>query len=150
MEEIIKMREDKSFSRNSFKWFTTIPTRWIDMDIYGHVNNVQYYSYFDTAIAEHLIEAGKLDPKTADIIGLVVETSCTFKKSIGFPADVNAGIRVVRVGRTSVKYEIGLFIDSDTDAAAMGYFVHVYVDRKTQEPAEIPKTRLQAIKDLAV
>ena len=96
------MREDKGFSRDSFKWFATIPTRWIDMDIYGHVNNVQYYSYFDTAIAEHLIEAGKLDPKTADIIGLVVETSCTFKKSIGFPADVNAGIRVVRVGRTSL------------------------------------------------
>ena len=109
------MGDVTDFSRESFKWFTTIPTRWIDMDIYGHVNNVQYYSYFDTAIAQHLIEVGKLEPNTAEIVGLVVETSCTFRKSIGFPANVNAGIRVVRVGTSSVRYEIGLFIDDDPE-----------------------------------
>ena len=114
------MGEVTDFSRGSFKWFTTIPTRWIDMDIYGHVNNVQYYSYFDTAIAQHLIEVGKLEPNTAEIVGLVVETSCTFRKSIGFPANVNAGIRVVRVGTSSVGYEIGLFIDDDPGPAATG------------------------------
>ena len=144
------MREIIDSSRGSFKWFTTIPTRWIDMDIYGHVNNVQYYSFFDTAIAQHLIEVGKLDPNSAEIVGLVVETSCTFKKSIGFPANVNAGIRVVRVGKSSVRYEIGLFIDNDLDAAATGYFVHVYVNKKTQQPTEIPRPRLLAINELKV
>ena len=144
------MRETIDSSRGSFKWFTTIPTRWIDMDIYGHVNNVQYYSFFDTAIAQHLIEVGKLDPNAAEIVGLVVETSCTFKKSIGFPANVNAGIRVVRVGKSSVRYEIGLFIDNDLDAAATGYFVHVYVNKKTQQPTEIPRPRLLAINELKV
>ncbi|MAI13895.1 MAG: thioesterase [Rhodospirillaceae bacterium] len=144
------MGEVTDFSRESFKWFTTIPTRWIDMDIYGHVNNVQYYSYFDTAIAQHLIEVGKLDPNTAEIVGLVVETSCTFRKSIGFPANVNAGIRVVRVGTSSVRYEIGLFIDDDPEPAANGYFVHVYVNKETQKPTEIPSPRLHAINELKV
>ena len=144
------MEEVNNFSRGSFKWFTTIPTRWIDMDIYGHVNNVQYYSYFDTAIAQHLIEVGKLDPNTAENVGLVVETSCTFRKSIGFPANVNAGIRVVRVGRSSARYEIGLFIVNYQDPAATGYFVHVYVNKETQKPTEIPSPRLQAINELAV
>ena len=142
------MGDVTDFSRESFKWVTTIPTRWIDMDIYGHVNNVQYYSYFDTAIAQHLIEVGKLEPNTAEIVGLVVETSCTFRKSIGFPANVNAGIRVVRVGTSSVRYEIGLFIDDDAEPAATGYFVHVYVNKKTQNPTEIPPPRLQAINEL--
>ena len=144
------MDDVSDLSRESFKWFTTIPTRWIDMDIYGHVNNVQYYSYFDTAIAQHLIEVGKLDPNSAEIVGLVVETSCTFKKSIGFPANVNAGIRVVRVGTSSVRYQIGLFINNDSEPAATGYFVHVYVDRKTQKPTEIPEPRLRAISELKV
>ena len=144
------MEEVTDFSRESFKWFTTIPTRWIDMDIYGHVNNVQYYSYFDTAIAQHLIEVGKLEPNTAEIVGLVVETSCTFRKSIGFPANVNAGIRVVRVGTSSVRYEIGLFIDDDPEPAATGYFVHVYVNKKTQKPTGIPALRLHAINELKV
>ena len=144
------MGEVTDFLRGSFKWFTTIPTRWIDMDIYGHVNNVQYYSYFDTAIAQHLIEIGKLEPNTAEIVGLVVETSCTFRKSIGFPANVNAGIRVVRVGTSSVRYEIALFIDNDPEPAATGYFVHVYVNKKTQEPTGIPAPRLHAIKELKV
>jgi len=135
-------------TRDGYAWFIDIPTRWIDVDVYGHVNNVQYYSYFDTAVAAHLIEHGGLDPRTSPVIGLVIETKCTFKKSFIHPETVNAGLRIVHIGRTSVRYEIGLFREGEDDPAANGYFVHVYVDRESQEPRPIPEERLAAMRML--
>ena len=136
--------------RDNFAWFNKILVRWIDMDVYGHVNNVQYYSYFDSAVAEHLIQHGELDPKNSPIIGLVVETKCTFLKSIPFPATVNVGLRVSRIGKTSATYEIGLFVNDEVTPAATGYFVHVYVERSTQKPVAIPNKRRKAIEMLLV
>jgi acyl-CoA thioester hydrolase len=125
-------------TRESYAWFVDIPTRWMDVDVYGHVNNVEYYSYFDTAVAAHLIEVGGLDPHNSPVIGLVIETKCLFKKSLLFPIVVNAGLRVVHIGRSSVRYEIGLFREGDDEPAATGHFVHVYVERQSQKPAPIP------------
>lgn len=142
------MEKTSAITRKDYVWFAEIPTRWIDMDIYGHVNNVQYYSFFDTAVAAHLIKHGGLDPVKSRIIGLVVETKCEFKKSICFPSLVKAGLTVTHIGRSSVKYEIGLFIDEDEEPAATGYFVHVYVERATQRPAAIPEERRRAIEVL--
>lgn len=135
-------------TRDRYAWFTDIPTRWIDVDVYGHVNNVQYYSFFDTAVAAHLIEFGGLDPRTSPVIGLVIDTQCTFMKSLLYPMTVNAGLRVVHIGRTSVRYEIGLFRDGEEEPAATGHFVHVYVDRASQQPMPIPEQRRAAIERL--
>ena len=135
-------------TRESYAWFVDIPTRWMDVDVYGHVNNVEYYSYFDTAVAAHLIEVGGLDPHNSPVIGLVIETKCLFKKSLLFPIVVNAGLRVVHIGRSSVRYEIGLFRESDDEPAATGHFVHVYVERQSQKPAPIPDERRAAMETL--
>jgi acyl-CoA thioester hydrolase len=110
----------------------------MDNDVYGHINNVVYYSFFDTAVNEHLITSGCLDAAHSPVIGLVVETSCQYFKSISFPAAVHAGLRVTKLGTSSVRYEIGLFLNGDETAAAEGYFVHVYVDRTTNKPAPVP------------
>src|SRR5262249_39665142 len=107
-------------------------------DIYGHVNNVVYYSYFDTVVNRYLIEGGFLDLETSSVVGLVVETGCRFAKPIAFPDDVTAGLRVAHLGTSSVRYEIALFRGDDDDAAAEGHFVHVYVDRATRRPAPLP------------
>ncbi|MFG1348964.1 acyl-CoA thioesterase [Xanthobacter autotrophicus] len=115
-----------------------ITTRWADVDVYGHVNNVVYYSYFDTVVNEQLVSAGLLDPQTSPIIGLVVETRCTYFRSLTYPAPVKAGMRVAKLGSASVRYEIALFQGEDPRAAAQGHFVHVYVDRATQKPVPIP------------
>ena len=116
----------------------TIPTRWHDNDVYGHVNNVVYYAFFDTAVNGHLIRAGCLDVQASAVIGLVVETQCRYFKPIAFPDVVHAGIRVAKLGRSSVRYEIGLFANDDDSAAAQGHFVHVYVDRAANRPVPIP------------
>ncbi len=129
---------DEAETRDRFRWWRSIPTRWMDNDAYGHVNNVEYYSYFDTAVNAHLIENCGLDIHDSSIIGLVVETKCQFKKSLCFPDVVDAGIRVARLGRSSVTYEIGLFREDDDEPAAFGHFVHVYVDRASQTPVPIP------------
>jgi len=125
--------------RADYRHFRVIPTRWMDNDVYGHVNNVVYYSYFDTAVNGHLIEAGVLDIARSPIIGLVVETQCRFAASLAFPETVTAGLRVAHLGRSSVRYDIGLFSDRAEAAAAQGHFVHVYVDRTTQTPVPIPE-----------
>ena len=109
----------------------------MDNDVYGHVNNVVYYSFFDTAVNAALVEAGVLDPATSEVIGLVVETGCRYAAPLGFPADVDAGIRVARLGTSSVRYEVGLFAAGEV-AAAEGFFVHVYVDRATRRPVTVP------------
>lgn len=126
-------------TRQRFRWWLEIPTRWMDNDVYGHVNNVQYYSYFDTAVNTHLIRNAGLDIHKSPIVGLVVETRCQFMKSLVFPDHVDAGIRVDRIGRSSVTYAIGLFRSGDQDIAALGHFVHVYVDRETQKSVQVPE-----------
>lgn len=129
--------------RDVFRQFLRIDTRWADNDIYGHVNNVVYYGWFDTAVNRYLIESGALDIHAPDgVIGLVVETRCHYFAPLAFPQAVDAGLRVAQLGRSSVRYEIGLFAADAPTTAAHGHFVHVYVDRGTRRPVELP-TRLR-------
>jgi acyl-CoA thioester hydrolase len=120
----------------------------MDNDIYGHVNNVQYYSFFDTAVNGYLIEQKVLDPETSPVIGLVVETQCSYFESLSFPDVVHAGVRVARIGASSVRYEIGLFRDGGKRAAAQGHFVHVYVSRETRRPVPLPDELKRALERL--
>ena len=134
--------------RSSYKAFRTISTRWMDNDAYGHVNNVVYYSWFDTVVNAHLIEHGALDIQHGETIGLVIETQCNYFASVEFPQTVEAGLRVARIGRSSVRYEVGLFVHGAPMTAAKGHFIHVYVDRAQRRPAELPpklKTVLEAL-----
>lgn len=124
--------------RDYYPHFRTVPTRWMDNDVYGHVNNVVYYSYFDTAVNGHLMEYGALDYATGDIFGIVVETKCQFLKELAFPEVIEAGLRIAKLGNSSVTYEIGLFRQDEPDAAAVGHFIHVYVDRENRRPVRIP------------
>ena len=125
--------------RAFYRHFLAIPTRWMDNDSYGHINNVTYYSYFDTVVNEHLIRMAQFDFRTALVIGVAVETSCRFLRSLTFPETIDAGMRVEKLGRSSVAYEIGLFRQGDDLAAAVGRFVHVWVERATQRPTPIPE-----------
>ena len=125
-------------SRSAFRLLRAIPTRWMDNDVYGHVNNVVYYSYFDTVVNAHLVENGVLDPANSSATGLVVETSCTYFESISFPEVVEAGIAVVALGRSSVTYRVAIFKAGAELAAAQGRFTHVYVERASGRPVEIP------------
>jgi acyl-CoA thioester hydrolase len=136
--------------RASYRCFLAIPTRWMDNDTYGHVNNVSFYSYFDTAVNEHLIRAGGLDIRAGPEIGLVVETSCRFLKPLSFPDVVDAGMRVSKLGNSSVTYEIGLFRQGDEDPAATGRFVHVWVDRTSRRPIAVPPAIRTALAPLVV
>jgi len=135
--------------RASYRSFLVIPTRWMDNDAYGHVNNVAYYSYFDTAVNEHLIRAGGLDIERSTTIGVVVETACRFHKPLSFPDVVEAGLRVTKLGRSSVKYEIGLFRQGEDEPVASGHFVHVWVDRGTRRPTAVPEKVRAALESLA-
>ena len=115
-----------------------LPTRWADNDVYGHVNNVEYYAFFDTVINAWLIREGGLDIHGGDVIGLCVESHCEFRTALAFPETVVAGLRVAHLGRSSVRYEIGLFREDDPEPAAEGWFVHVFVDRAGRRPRDIP------------
>ena len=134
--------------RHAYPFFSRLTTRWIDNDVYGHINNVVYYSFFDTAVNSYLIERGALDIHAGAVIGLVVETHCNFFAPLQFPQFVEAGVRVARVGTSSVRYEIGLFADEVPNCAASGHFVHVYVDRHTRRPAALPDALLGALAPL--
>jgi acyl-CoA thioester hydrolase len=136
-------------SRPAFRLFRPIATRWMDNDVYGHVNNVVYYSYFDTAVNGWLIESGLLDFGESPVIGLVVETGCTYFESVAFPEPLEAGIAVAHLGRSSVRYQLGIFRQGGGQAAAQGHFVHVYVDRATQRPVAIPEHIRAALSALA-
>lgn len=125
--------------RNAYPVFRPITTRWMDNDVYGHVNNVVYYSWFDTAVNAYLIEQGALDIHAGEVIGLVIETQCNYFEPLAFPQTIHAGIRVAHVGKSSVRYEVGLFAEDSDTAAACGHFVHVYVDRQNRRPSELPK-----------
>ena len=124
--------------RSDYKQFSLIETRWNDNDSYGHVNNIVYYSYFDTAVNRHLIQQGVLDLTNSESIGLVVESKCTYFSSITFPDTVSVGLKVVHLGNSSVRYQIGLFCNDAVTASAVGEFVHVYVNRHTNKPVSIP------------
>jgi acyl-CoA thioester hydrolase len=125
-------------TRSAYVHFAPVQTRWMDNDVYGHVNNAVYYSYFDTVINAYLIAEGGLDIRRADVVGLAIETMCRFHASLAFPETIDAGLRVGHLGTSSVRYEIALFRQGRDDAAADGHFVHVFVDRATQRPVPIP------------
>jgi len=135
-------------SRGDYRHFLAIPTRWMDNDVFGHVNNVVYYSYFDTVVNRYMIEAGALDITKSSVIAFVVETGCRYAKSIAFPDAITAGLRVARLGNSSVRYEIGLFRENEADAAAEGHFIHVYVDRESRRPVPLPAAVRHALKPL--
>jgi acyl-CoA thioester hydrolase len=132
-------------TRDSYSHHFPITTRWMDNDAYGHVNNVVYYSYFDTVVNHYLIERDVLDIENSPVIGLVIETGCSYFRPITFPDRVTAGLRVAHLGNSSVRYEIGLFRNDETTACAQGHFVHVYVDRGSRRAAEIPDAMRQAL-----
>jgi acyl-CoA thioester hydrolase len=135
-------------ARDSYRTFRPITTRWMDNDAYGHVNNVVYYSYFDTAVNGYLIDTAKTDIRALPAIGLVVETSCRYFEPVSFPEPLEAGIAVQRLGRTSIAYQVGIFRAGAASAAAAGSFVHVYVDSATRKPVEIPAVIRQAVQGL--
>lgn len=134
--------------RAVFKVIRPIATRWMDNDAYGHVNNVHYYSYFDSAVNGWLVEKGLLAIAESPIIGLVVESGCTYFESVAFPEKLEAGIAVAHLGRSSVRYMIGIFKEGAEHAAAQGHFVHVHVDRLTQRPVDIPARTRDALSAL--
>lgn len=126
--------------RSDYRHFLPLQTRWADNDVYGHVNNVAYYGYFDTIVNEFLIGAGALDLHDGAVIGLVVETGCRYFAPLEFPQRLEGGLRVAQIGNSSVRYELAIFA-TDADApAAEGHFVHVYVDRATRRPSQLPSS----------
>jgi acyl-CoA thioester hydrolase len=135
--------------RANFRHFLAIATRWMDNDVYGHINNVVYYSFFDTVVNRWLIDHAGLDIEKSAVIGVVVETTCRFQSSIAFPDNVDAGLRVAHIGNSSVRYEIGIFKSGEDVAAATGHFVHVYVDRGARRPVPIPAEMRTALERLA-
>ena len=137
-------------ARSAYKVFRPIGTRWMDNDVYGHVNNVVYYSWFDTAVNGYLIETGAIDIHGGAVIGLVIETQCNYFSSLAFPEPVLAGIRVAHVGTSSVRYEVGLFPGRDDRqaCAAKGHFIHVYVDRQTRRPVPLPPELISVLETL--
>jgi acyl-CoA thioester hydrolase len=137
-------------SRSAFKVFRRIDTRWMDNDVYGHVNNVVYYSWFDTAVNAHLIEQGALDIHHGDTIGLVIETQCHYFAPLAFPQTIDAGIRVAKMGSSSVRYEIALFAQGEDLCAARGHFVHVYVDKENRRPVKALPLKLKTVLETLV
>jgi acyl-CoA thioester hydrolase len=134
--------------REHYRRFIALATRWMDNDIYGHLNNVVYYSLFDSAVNRYLIEAGVLDIRAGGVIGLVVETHCNYFAPLAFPQPIEAGLRVARIGTSSVRYEIGIFAEGAPLSAASGHFVHVYVDRASRRPTPLPSNFVLALKAL--
>jgi acyl-CoA thioester hydrolase len=135
--------------RAAYRRFVPLATRWLDNDIYGHLNNVVYYSLFDTVVNGVLIEAGALDIAHGEVIGFVAETRCNYFAPLAFPQALEAGLRVGLIGTSSVRYEIGIFAAGAEETAARGHFVHVYVDRSTQRPTALPQALLNIVKELA-
>ena len=137
-------------TRTAYAAFRPITTRWMDNDVYGHVNNVAYYSFFDTVVNGYLIDDGVLDFERGDTIGLVVEAGCSYFAPVAFPEAVTGGIRVDRIGTSSVRYAVGIFRDDDERAAAAGHFVHVYVDRQTRRPRPLPAALRNVLETLQI
>ena len=144
------MSKENIETRDRYPHFLSIQTRWSDNDIYGHVNNVTYYSYFDTVVNCFLIDQGGLEIETDSVIGMAIETMCKFNKPLAYPEVLEAGLRVGKLGNSSVRYEIGIFQEGAAEAAAMGHFVHVFVDRATGKPAPIPDAIRSALEQIKV
>ena len=144
------MSKENIETRDRYPHFLSIQTRWSDNDIYGHVNNVTYYSYFDTVVNCFLIDQGGLDIETDSVIGVAVETMCKFNNPLAYPEVLESGLRVGKLGNSSVRYEIGIFQEGAAEAAAMGHFVHVFVDRATGKPAPIPDAIRSALERIKV
>ena len=149
--ELARQQREKVLpsKREDYKHFTFIQTRWMDNDAYGHVNNVVYYQWFDTVVNAHLIDNGALDIHHGETIGLVVETHCNFFSSLAFPQTVQAGLKVGRIGSSSVRYEVGIFAEDAPLSAANGHFIHVYVDKLTRRPvSQLPAALLNVLEKL--
>jgi len=142
------MTKPAPHARSGYAHFLPIPTRWMDNDVYGHVNNVVYYSYFDTVVNHYLIAQGVLEIQSSPVIGLVVETACQYFASIAFPDGVAAGLRVGKLGNSSVRYEIAIFRNDEELASAQGHFIHVYVDRATRRPTALPSDLRKALEKI--
>jgi acyl-CoA thioester hydrolase len=140
----------KNTPRSEFAHFHVLPTRWMDNDSYGHVNNVNYYSFFDTAVNHYLIDQGVLDIHKGQVVGLVVETGCSYFSSLSFPDTVHAGIRVAKLGNSSVRYEIALYRNDEPLPSAAGHFIHVYVDRSSNRPTPIPAAVRKVLEPLVM
>jgi len=140
----------KNERRSNYPHFLTIPTRWRDMDVYQHVNNVVFYAYFDTVINEYLMQAGGLDYVNGETVGFAIESHCQFMQPIKFPDILEAGLRVAKLGDSSCRYEIGIFKQGDDLPSAAGYFVHVFVDKKTTRPTPITAQMRVALEQLLV
>ena len=140
----------KPETRDSYPCHLQIPTRWSDNDVYGHINNAVYYFFFDTAVNRWLIENSLLDMGKSETIGLVVETGCSYFAPLKFPETITAGLRVAKVGSSSVRYEIALFSEGETKAAAQGHFVHVYVNEKNRKPTPISDTMRQTFGEIMI
>jgi acyl-CoA thioester hydrolase len=126
-------------TRAEYTHFSTLPTRWMDNDVYGHINNALYYAFFDTAINQYLIAEGGLDITNGEVIAFAAESQCQYLQSLAFPEVLEVGLRVGKLGNSSVRYELAIFKQGETLAAAAGYFVHVFVNRETQRPVSIPE-----------
>jgi acyl-CoA thioester hydrolase len=142
------MPRPQAHARADYRHYHAITTRWMDNDAYRHVNNVVYYSWFDTVVNQYLISRGVLDIERSAVIGLVVETHCQYFSPVSFPDTVHAGLRVASLGTSSVRYEVGLFRNDDAAAAAQGHFIHVYVDRASNRPVPLPAPLRQALEPL--
>lgn len=136
--------------RASYRYFTDITTRWMDNDIYGHVNNVVYYSYFDSVANKYLIEEGGLDIKNSQVVGFVVASNCQYTSPIAYPQAIEAGLRVNRLGNSSVEYGIGIFQQDSSVVSAMGTFTHVFVDRSSAKPVAIPASIRSALEAVLI
>ena len=134
--------------RDGFCWFRRVPTRWADNDVYGHVNNVVYYAWFDTAVNAMLIERNLLDIDHSDQIGLVVESGCRYFAPVAFPQPVEIGVAVARLGSSSVQYRLGVFVEERAEAVAEGHFTHVYVDRQSRRPKPLAEAMRRALSSL--
>jgi acyl-CoA thioester hydrolase len=144
------MAEKSQITRAQYLHLLALPTRWMDNDIYGHINNALYYAFFDTAINEYLIAEGGLDITASAVVAFAAESQCQYLRPLAFPGVIEIGLRVGKLGNSSVRYELAIFKQGETFAAAMGYFVHVFVDRQTQKPVPIPSPIRTALERLRV
>ncbi len=144
------MAQSPQITRADFPHFVSVSTRWTDNDVYGHVNNALYYGFFDTAINQYLIAQGKLDIIRGGVIGFAAESHCQYLQPIAFPEEIDVGLRVGKLGNSSVRYELAIFKHGEMLAAATGHFVHVFVDRETQRPVPMPEPIRTALELLRI
>lgn len=144
------MESEKLMHRSDYSYFKNITTRWADNDIYGHINNVVYYSYFDTVANQYLIEFADFNPVSAPVIGVIVHSNCNYIKAIAYPDKIEAGLTVKKLGRSSVTYGIGIFRQGESAACAYGEFVHVFVNRKNNLPMSIPTKIRESLQKILI